>query len=92
MLGATPNSKAAGGMEPSVVPEDVDYRAWAASKAAALGVFDSLTTVQATASKWQTAMTDLLGVLVITGFLWRDTISGLTWWGKLSSDSPPRLL
>jgi len=83
MLGATPNSKVTGGMKLSVVPADVDYRAWAASKAAALGVSDSLTTVQATASKWQTAMTALLGVLVITGFLGRDTISGLTWWGKL---------
>ena len=83
MLGATPDPEVAGGMQLSAVPANVDYRAWAASKAAALGVSDSLTTVQATASKWQTAMTALLGVLVITGFLGRDTISALTWWGKL---------
>jgi hypothetical protein len=83
MLGATPDLNAAGGMDLSVVPKDVDYRTWAASKAAALGVSDSLTTVQTTAAKWQTAMTALLGLLVITGFVARDTISGLTWWGKL---------
>lgn len=69
MVKATPDSAALGGMSLTAVPTTADYRTVGAAKAAALAHGTSLTSVQAIAGKWQTALTAILGVLVVTSLV-----------------------
>jgi hypothetical protein len=66
------------------VPSGTAYKVWTGVQAAAASAASSLSAVQANAGKWQTGMTAILTILVVTTAIGgRDAVSGLPGWGKL---------
>jgi len=84
MLAATEDKNVPHGMRLDNVPPDTDYRTVAAARDVSTAISGSLSTVQSNASKWQTAMATLLGLLVVTSLVGgRDTLSKLAWYYQL---------
>jgi hypothetical protein len=76
-------SDAPAGLTVAAAPVEVDYRAYAVAQTLELAVSGSLTTVQANAAKWQTALTSLLALLVVTSLVGgRTTLSQLSGWSQ----------